>query len=152
MSNCHPAATPLVPNEHLESPTQVKVDDFNNLDINYRSSIGSLSYISTATRPNISYAVSTLFQFLEKPRIRQWKAFLHMLRYLKGTAYLCIIYQKNMIESAVAYSDADWGNCRVTQRSVSGHLILFNNGLVIWKTKKQPTVFLSSAEAEYKYL
>ncbi|MBW0497960.1 hypothetical protein O181_037675 [Austropuccinia psidii MF-1] len=57
-----------------------------------------------------------------------------------------------MIENAVAYSNADWGNCRVTRSSVSGHLILLNNGLVIWKTKKQPTVSLSSAKAEYKAL
>ncbi|MBW0523147.1 hypothetical protein O181_062862 [Austropuccinia psidii MF-1] len=152
MSNCRPVATPLVPNEHLELPTQAEVDEFNKLDINYRSAIGSLNYISTATRPDISYAISALSQFLEKPRIRQWKAFLHVLRYLNGTADLCVTYQKNMNESAVAYSDADWGNCRVMQRSMSGHLILLNNGLVIWKTKKQPTVSLSSAEAEYKAL
>ncbi|MBW0491917.1 hypothetical protein O181_031632 [Austropuccinia psidii MF-1] len=152
MSNCRPVATPHVPNEHLESPTQAEVDELNKLDINYRSSIRSLSYISTATRPDISYAISALSQFLEKPRIRQWKAFLHVLRYLNGTADLCVTYQKNMNESAVAYSDADWGNCRVTRRSVSGHLILLNNELVIWKTKKQPTVSLSSAEAEYKAL
>ncbi|MBW0540859.1 hypothetical protein O181_080574 [Austropuccinia psidii MF-1] len=152
MSNCRPVATPLVPNEHLELPTQAEVDEFNKLDINYRSAIGSLSYISTTTRPDISFAVSALSQFLEKPGIRQWKAFLHVLRYLNGTADLCVTYQKNMNESAVAYCDADWGNCRVTRRSVSGHLILLNNGLVIWKTKKQPTVSLSSAEAEYKAL
>ncbi|MBW0495925.1 hypothetical protein O181_035640 [Austropuccinia psidii MF-1] len=152
MSNCRPVATPLVPNEHLESPTQAEVYELNKLDINYRSSIGSLSYISTATRPDISYAVSALLQLLEKPGIRQWKAFLHVLRYLIGTAELCVTYQKNMNESAVAYSNADWGNCRVTQKSVSGHLILLNNELVIWKTKKQPTVSLSSAEAEYKAL
>ncbi|MBW0535257.1 hypothetical protein O181_074972 [Austropuccinia psidii MF-1] len=43
MSNCRPVATPLVPNEHLDSPTQAKVDKFKNLDINYRGAIGSLN-------------------------------------------------------------------------------------------------------------
>ncbi|MBW0582849.1 hypothetical protein O181_122564 [Austropuccinia psidii MF-1] len=152
MSDCRPVATPLVPNEHLDSPTQSEVDEFNELKVNYRSSIGSLSYLSTATRPDISYSVSALSQFLERPGIKQWKAFLHVLRYLRGTTNVCIIYQKNKEEDAIAYSDADWGNCKVTRRSVSGHLILLNQGLVIWKTKKQPTVSLSSAEAEYKAL
>ncbi|MBW0535058.1 hypothetical protein O181_074773 [Austropuccinia psidii MF-1] len=77
---------------------------------------------------------------------------MHVLRYLKGTANVGITYKKNIEEQAIAYSDAYWGNCRVTRRSVSGHLILFNKGLVIWKTKKQPTVSLLSAEAEYKAL
>ncbi|MBW0582204.1 hypothetical protein O181_121919 [Austropuccinia psidii MF-1] len=152
MSDCRPVATPLVPNENLDSPTQSEVDEFNKLKINYRSSIGSLSYISTATRPDISYSISALLQFLERPGIKQWKAFLHVLRYLKGTTDVCITYQKNKEEDAIAYSDANWGNCRVMQRSVSGHLILLNQGLVIWKTKKKSTVSLSSAEAEYKAL
>ncbi|MBW0497959.1 hypothetical protein O181_037674 [Austropuccinia psidii MF-1] len=88
MSDFRSVATPLVPNEHLESPTQEEVNELNKLDINYRSSVGSLSYISTATRSDISYTVSALSQFLEKPGIRQWKAFLHVLRYLRGTADL----------------------------------------------------------------
>ncbi|MBW0515852.1 hypothetical protein O181_055567 [Austropuccinia psidii MF-1] len=152
MSNCRPVATPLIPNEHLETPMQEDVMKFESLNTNYRSAIGCLSYISTATRPDISYAVSSLSQFLEKPGIRQWNALMHVLRYLKGTANVCIVYKKNIEEQAIAYSDADWGNCRVTRRSVSGYLILFNKGLVIWKTKKQPTLSLLSAEAEYKSL
>ncbi|MBW0462470.1 hypothetical protein O181_002185 [Austropuccinia psidii MF-1] len=152
MSDCRSVATPLIPNEHLETPSQEEAMEFKKLNTNYRSAIGSLSYISTATRPDISYAVSSLSQFLEKPGIRQWNAFMHVLRYLKGTANVGVTYKKNIEEQAITYSDADWGNCRVTRRSVSGHLILLNKGLVIWKTKKQPTVSLSSAEAEYKAL
>ncbi|MBW0557709.1 hypothetical protein O181_097424 [Austropuccinia psidii MF-1] len=64
MSNYFPVATPLVPNEHLDSPTQSEVYESNKLKINYRSSIGSLSYISTATRPNISYSVSAVRMIL----------------------------------------------------------------------------------------
>ncbi|MBW0529554.1 hypothetical protein O181_069269 [Austropuccinia psidii MF-1] len=152
MYNCRSVATPLIPNEHLLAATESKSEEFKKLELNYRSAIGSLSYISMATRPDISYAVSALSQFLERPGIIHWKAFLHILRYLRGTSSMCISYKQGVIGEAVAYCDADWGNCRVTRRSVSGHLILFNEGLVIWKTKKQPTVSLSSAEAEYKLL
>ncbi|MBW0460659.1 hypothetical protein O181_000374 [Austropuccinia psidii MF-1] len=152
MNDCRSVATPLIPNEHLEAATSNELDEFEKSNLNYRSAIGSLSYISTATRPDISYAVSALSQFLEKPGMNHWKAFMHVLRYLRGTSSMCISYKRGIIHEAVAYSDADWGNCRVTRRSVSGYLILLNEGLVIWKTKKQPTVSLSSAEAEYKSL
>ncbi|MBW0469652.1 hypothetical protein O181_009367 [Austropuccinia psidii MF-1] len=124
MNDCRTVATPLIPNEHLEAATLNEVKEFEKLNLNYRSAISSLSYISMATRPDISYAVSALSQFLEKPGINHWKAFMHVLRYLRGTSNV----------------------------SVSGHLIIFNKGMVIWKTKKQPTVLLPSAEAEYKSL
>ncbi|MBW0498453.1 hypothetical protein O181_038168 [Austropuccinia psidii MF-1] len=57
-----------------------------------------------------------------------------------------------MSKLPVAYLDTDWGNCRVTRRSTTGYLILFNGNLVIWKTRKQPTISLSSAKAEYLLL
>ncbi|MBW0487211.1 hypothetical protein O181_026926 [Austropuccinia psidii MF-1] len=67
MADCCPVATPLIPNEHLDTPTQAEVKELNELQTNYRSAIGSLSYISTTTRPQNSYAVSTLSQFWKNP-------------------------------------------------------------------------------------
>ncbi|MBW0513469.1 hypothetical protein O181_053184 [Austropuccinia psidii MF-1] len=152
MNDFKTVATPLIPSEHLEVATPEEMKEFEELKMNYRSTIGSLSYISTAIRPDISYAVSALSQFLERPGINHWRAFIHVLRYLRGSADVCITYGKGIEGNAIAYSDAAWRNCRVTHRSVLGHLILFNQGLVIWKTKKQPSVSLLSAEAEYKSL
>ncbi|MBW0526732.1 hypothetical protein O181_066447 [Austropuccinia psidii MF-1] len=57
-----------------------------------------------------------------------------------------------MSKLPVAYSDANWGNCRVTRRSKTRYLISFNGNIVIWKTRKQPSISLSSAEAEYQLL
>ncbi|MBW0531561.1 hypothetical protein O181_071276 [Austropuccinia psidii MF-1] len=54
MYNCRTIATPLIPNEHLEAATENESEEFQKLNLNYRSAIGSLSYISTATRPDIS--------------------------------------------------------------------------------------------------
>ncbi|MBW0535220.1 hypothetical protein O181_074935 [Austropuccinia psidii MF-1] len=152
MSNCKPVSTPLVPNLHLEAATTSEKEEFLALKINYRSAIGSLSYLSSATRPDLSYSVSALSQFLENPGIHHWKAFLHVLRYLKGTNNIELNYQRNLEEPPVAYSDADWGNCCITRQSVTGYLVTLNGNLVIWKTGKQPTVSLSSAEAEYRSL
>ncbi|MBW0480138.1 hypothetical protein O181_019853 [Austropuccinia psidii MF-1] len=152
MSNCKHTTTPLIPNMHFEAASRTFQEEFASLKLNYRSAVGSLSYLSTATRPDLSYSVSALSQFLENPGIQHWKAFLHVLKYLKGTSEIGLVYRKNTSKLPVAYSDADWGNCRVTRRSTTGYLILFNNNLVIWKTRKQPTVSLSSAEAEYRSL
>ncbi|MBW0569970.1 hypothetical protein O181_109685 [Austropuccinia psidii MF-1] len=105
-----------------------------------------------AARPNISYSGSALSQFLEIPGIDHLREFIHSLRHLRGSEDSCITYGKGIEENAIAYSDANWGNCRVTCRSVLGNLILFNRGLVTWKTKKQKSVSLLSAEAEYKLL
>ncbi|MBW0515830.1 hypothetical protein O181_055545 [Austropuccinia psidii MF-1] len=112
----------------------------------------SLSYLSTATRPNLSFSVSALSQFLESPGIQNWQAFLHVLKYLKGTSTIGLNYCRDNQEPPTAYSDADWGNSRVSRCSVTGYLITIHNNLVIWKKRKQPTVSLSLAEAGYKAL
>ncbi|MBW0461417.1 hypothetical protein O181_001132 [Austropuccinia psidii MF-1] len=68
MTDCHPVATPLVPNQHSDTPTQAEIREFNKLTTNYKSSVGSLSCIHTATRPDISYAINTLLQFFGSPQ------------------------------------------------------------------------------------
>ncbi|MBW0486551.1 hypothetical protein O181_026266 [Austropuccinia psidii MF-1] len=75
MTNCKPTATPLIPNIHLEAATRTEEEEFLSLKVNYCSAVGSLSYLSTATRPNLSYSISALSQFLENPGILHWKAF-----------------------------------------------------------------------------
>ncbi|MBW0541029.1 hypothetical protein O181_080744 [Austropuccinia psidii MF-1] len=148
MSKCRSVATPMVPNSHLEEGSSEECNAFKALNTNYRSAVGSLSYLSVATRPDISFAVSSLSQFLEKPGMVHWNAFLHVLLYLKGTAGLGLFYASGGGSGLCAYSDADWGNCKQTRRSVTGFIISFNSCLVIWKTRKQPTVSLSTTEAE----
>jgi transposase InsO family protein len=152
MTACRPVSTPLVPNSHLDKASIEEVDRFNSLGVNYRSAVGALSYLSSATRPDISYAVSTLSQFLESPGINHWEAFVHVLKYLSGTQEHSLIYARNTPLPLTGYTDADWGNCPVTRRSVTGYLSQFNGHLISWQTKKQPVVSLSSCEAEYRAL
>ncbi|MBW0472312.1 hypothetical protein O181_012027 [Austropuccinia psidii MF-1] len=152
MGKCKPMTTPMVPNSHLEKGTQEECSCFDTLNINYRSAIGSLNCLSEATRPDIYFAVSYLSQFLEKPGISHWTAFLHFLHYLRGTVAYGLHYTTDGVGGLCAYSDADWGNCRQTRRTVSGFVISFKGFLVIWKSRMQPSVSLSKAEAEYKAL
>ncbi|MBW0543657.1 hypothetical protein O181_083372 [Austropuccinia psidii MF-1] len=84
--------------------------------------------------------------------INHWNVFLHLLRYLKGSQDFSLTYEANNEHGIASYSNADWGNCTDTRRSVTGYLVQFNKCLVIWKTRKQPNVSLSTSEAEYKSL
>jgi hypothetical protein len=152
MTTCKTVSTPLVPNSQLDTASQEDIDRFNSLGVNYRSAVGALSYLSSATRPDIAHAVSQLSQFLEKPGIQHWEAFTHVLLYLAGTPDYALVYERGAPSPLEGYTDADWGNCPSTRRSVTGYLSLFNNHLIGWQTKKQPVVSLSSCEAEYRAL
>ncbi|MBW0461202.1 hypothetical protein O181_000917 [Austropuccinia psidii MF-1] len=150
MDSCKPMVTPLLPNTHLVPASDDEVERFNVLGVNFRSAIGSTNYLRPHTRPDISHAVSSLSQFLERPSYLHWQAFLHVLRYLKGTTDVGLVYRKSFPTGVKAWSDADWGNCIGTRRSVTGFLATLDSNLVLWKTRKQPSVSVSTAEAEYK--
>src|SRR3954465_5887021 len=80
-----------------------------------------------------------------------WSAVKCMFHYLKGTInHGIILGGRNPNEVLLSgYTDADWGDCPDTQRSISGFIFQINNGPVTWSAKKQPTVALSSMEAKY---
>ncbi|KAE8880335.1 Retrovirus-related Pol polyprotein from transposon TNT 1-94 [Phytophthora fragariae] len=119
----------------------------------YRSLIGCLLYITTCTRPDMAYIVTQLSRFLENPGQQHWKAAIRVLRYLKSTKDLGIIYNSNdckvMLE---AYTDAHWGSNLDDRRLVSGIMTMIGSAPVVFKSKYQRTVALSSAEAEYMAL
>ncbi|MBW0547358.1 hypothetical protein O181_087073 [Austropuccinia psidii MF-1] len=115
MNNCKPVATALMPNTHLEVASDEYKKDYSALNVNYCSAIGILSYLSTATRPHLSFVVSAFSQFLESPGTQHWHTFLHVLKYLKGKCSIRLTYCRNNQEPPTAYSDADWGNCRVSR-------------------------------------
>ncbi|MBW0542366.1 hypothetical protein O181_082081 [Austropuccinia psidii MF-1] len=62
-----PLNTPLKPHLQLSKSSDEKHETFNKLNANYRSAVGSLNYISSNTHPEITFAISNLSQFLEKP-------------------------------------------------------------------------------------
>ncbi|KAE8909416.1 Retrovirus-related Pol polyprotein from transposon TNT 1-94 [Phytophthora fragariae] len=119
----------------------------------YRSLIGCLLYITTCTRPDIAFMATQLSRFLENPGQQHWNAAVRVLRYLKSTRQHGIIYQGGTHSVTLkAYSDADWGTNLDDRRSVSGVMVMIGNAPVVFKSKFQRTVALSSAEAEYMAL
>ncbi len=117
--------------------------------IQYQSLIGSLLYLAVATRPDIAYAVGVLSKFCAKPTVAHLTAAKRVLRYLKGTQSLGLKYEGSVDESLTVYADADWAGDLDDRHSTSGNVSIMGSGAVSWMSKKQPTVALSTAEAEY---
>ncbi|KAJ9540013.1 hypothetical protein OSB04_026519 [Centaurea solstitialis] len=115
----------------------------------YRRLIGRLLYL-TVTRPDITFAVNLLSQFLSRPRQSHLDAATRVLRYLKLTAGQGIFLPSGGDLTLEAYCDADWGGCALTRRSSSGYFISLGGSPISWRTKKQSVVARSSAEAEYR--
>lgn len=146
MDNSKPVGTPIDPNTKLTKAT----DDEQSIDQQlYQSAIGSLLYLSGGTRPDITFSVSNLAKFSAKPSKHHWAAIKRVMRYLKGTINFGILYSKQEPKDFVAYSDADWAGDHDDRKSTSGYLFQMSGGAVSWRSKKQSSVALSTAEAEY---
>jgi histone deacetylase 1/2 len=117
----------------------------------YRSLVGGLQYL-TLTRPDISFAVNKVCQFLAAPTTAHYEAVKRILRYVKGTVSTGLFLQKSPSTLLNIYTDADWAGCPDDRRSTGGFAIFLGPNLVSWSSRKQPTVSRSSTEAEYKAL
>lgn len=108
-------------------------------------------YLSVNSRPDIAYATSYLSQYNTCYTKEHWNAAKRVLQYLKGTVNYSLVYRRSG-NPLKGYCDADWANCTIDRRSYTGYAFKLSGGLVSWESKKQPTVALSSAEAEYMAL
>lgn len=146
--NAHPVRNPcvigqdLTPNEENKGIVNSKI---------YRELIGSLFYLANATRPDICVPVSSLSQYLDKPTEIHWRAAIRVLRYLKGTANFALKYRRSDDDSChlAGFCDSNWGGDLASHRSTSDVLVKMCGRPVVFKNKKQATVALASAEAEY---
>ncbi|CAM8954343.1 unnamed protein product [Rhodiola kirilowii] len=144
MESVKTCATPMSPNDTLtkdESSPQVD-------PTLYRGMIGSLLYL-TASRPDILFSVCLCARFQADPRETHVKAVKRILRYLKGTDDLCLFYPRGGDLRLVAYTDADYAGCKTDRKSTSWMAQYLEPCLISWASKKQSSIALSTAEAEY---
>lgn len=147
MQHAKPISSPMVSSEKLS-----KFDGEKILDpIEYRSVVGALQYL-TFTRPDISFAVNKVCQFMHSPTHSHWTAVKRILRYLKHTISYGLVFKRASTCSLNAFCDADWAGCPDDRRSTSGYGVFLGCNLISWSSRKQVTVARSSTEAEYKAL
>ncbi|GJU60033.1 retrovirus-related pol polyprotein from transposon RE2 [Tanacetum coccineum] len=114
----------------------------------YRHLVRRMIYL-TISRPELSYCVHILDQFMKTPLEVHWEAALRV-KYLKGNPGQGVLLSSNSNLFVSAYCDSDWARCPLTRRSVIEYFVMLGQSPISWKTKKQHTVSRSSAEAEYR--
>ena len=110
--------------------------------------IGSLQYL-TASRPDILFSVCLCARFQSDPRESHLTAVKRILRYLKGTTNVGLVYRRSEDYNLVGFCDADYAGDRVERKSTSGSCQFLGSHLISWYSKKQATIALSTTEAEY---
>ena len=151
MENCNSVKTPC-PTYRLTSDMCPTTDDERRLSaqLPYRALVGKCMYLSTCTRPDISFAVRELAKFMSNYGPKHYDAAKHLLRYLQGTRSRGIIYgnSPNPYPIFKSFTDSDWATSD-NRKSVSGYIIECANGPLTWSFKQQVVVALSSCEAEF---
>ncbi|XP_039170375.1 uncharacterized mitochondrial protein AtMg00810-like [Eucalyptus grandis] len=132
----------------ISSPSTIK-DSVLKDPSEYQRLVGKLIYLTT-TRPDISYAVQILSQFMHMPKQSHMDAALKVVKYLKGCPGLGILLSRDCNMKMTVFCDTDYVTCPMTKRSITGFCIKLGKSLISWKTKKQSTISLSSAESKYR--
>jgi hypothetical protein len=145
------------------------------MKFNYRQVIGELIYAMVTCRPDISFPVIKLSQYSSNPAREHYKAVTDILQYLKctndkGIYFWRSSHNKDLPEPQTSHkneptdvdatiqdkphliqvaSDSDWGGDTKHRRSLTGFVIKMAGGCIYYKSKFQPTIALSSTEAEF---
>jgi histone deacetylase 1/2 len=123
----------------------------------YRSVIGKLNFLEKSTRPDIAYAVHQCARFTANPKLSHAEAVKNIVRYLKGTREMGIILNPRE-QSLECFADASFGgdwhkltaaHDRTTAKSRTGYVITYCGCPIVWASKLQTEIALSTTEAEY---
>lgn len=120
-------ATPLP--LHLKL-TSAKGNLFSDAAL-YRCLVGKLNFL-TNTRPDLSYIVQSLSQYMHAPTVSHDQALLHAFNYVGCTCGQGILLQASASLCLQAFSNSDWGACYDTRRSFSWYILLFGNFPISW--------------------
>jgi hypothetical protein len=143
MEDCYPINIPMNAKIKLPAADPTKAIDKHE----YRQMVGALLFLSTSSRPDISYAVNMVARYSEGPQAEHWIAIKEILKYLKGTIKFGLWMGKSNDE-LVVWSDADWANDQETRKSVSGTMVKVWGCPVIWSSRQQSIVATSTTLAE----
>jgi hypothetical protein len=159
MEFCKPTDSPAVDKKLSKAQGPASEKEREEMkDTPYRDAVGSLIWLAGQTRPDIAFPVSVLTRFMSDPGAAHWTNAKRVLRYLKGTTRTKLQYGARRrgdtsttanVCVLEAWSDADWAADVDGRKSMTGYVVLLNGNVIAWSSKKQPTVAMSTAEAEY---
>ena len=136
----------------IRDSSQTEEEEKYMFRVPYASAVGSIMYAMVCTRPDISQAVSVVSRYMDKPGKAHWSAVKWILRYLKGTSKLGLLFSAQSSCTVIGYSDSDYASDLDRRRSLTGYVFTLSECAVSWKATLQSTVALSTTEAEYMAL
>lgn len=150
MVECNSIDVPSDPNQRLskENPTT----DFDVNSVPYQQAVGSILYLTQGTRPDIAFSVNNVSRYNNNYTRTHWIAVKRIMRYLKATKNLRLAFTRSANDFVIGYCDADWASDVDERKSCTGYVFMRSGAAISWNSKRQPTVALSTAEAEYMAL
>uniref|UniRef100_A0A3Q7IUY6 Reverse transcriptase Ty1/copia-type domain-containing protein n=1 Tax=Solanum lycopersicum TaxID=4081 RepID=A0A3Q7IUY6_SOLLC len=145
MLECKPNATPIELNAKMRAHEGKDLEDV----MMYQKLVSSLIYL-TQTRPDISFAVGVMSRYMHKSKKQHIEVVRRILRYVKSTIGYGLVYKKGEECKLVGYCDSDNAGDHEARRSTTGFVFKLGAGAISWCSKRQPTVSLSTTEAEYR--
>lgn len=137
-------------NTPMESNLHIDPAENPDPNLSFRNLIGALLYISSATRPDITYSVNYLSRFTTCADETHYKYALRILKYLLMSKNLKLCFKKSNVDEVLdSFVDSDWAGDHIDRKSTSGYVIRFYGNPIYWKTRKQNFVTKSSTHAEY---
>ncbi|KAM3251295.1 putative mitochondrial protein like [Capsicum annuum] len=117
----------------------------------FRQFVGSLNYL-TITRPDISFIVQQVSQFMQAPLHLHLVVVRRIIWYFLGISNHGLFVPSGSPIRLNAFSDFDWAGCPDIRRSVTGWCMFLGDSLISWKSKKQNRVSKSSTEVKYRFM
>ena len=142
---CKPVSTPMDPNHKLGEAKEEPMVDKRM----YQRLVGRLIYLEH-TRPDITYSVSVISQFMHDPREPHLQAAYRVLHYSKSNPGEGILFKKNKILALKVYTNVNYASSIVDRRSTTGYCTFLGGNLVTWRSKKQNVVVRTSVESEFR--
>ncbi|KNZ58826.1 hypothetical protein VP01_1853g1 [Puccinia sorghi] len=155
LEDCRPVKTPLTLAVQLHSASEDDHQAFLRLRINYRSYTGMLNYLSCRTRPDLAAAVSILLKFNQRPGMSHLREVIHCWKYLKGTQELGLLLHPDkdkLLDRLNFFTNATWAEDQKSRISRSGLLAFWKSCLILWNSKKQRNITMSSTESKMSAL
>ena len=119
---CNPSLTPM----DSSGVDNCKDSPAASSDTPYRQAIGSLMYLMICTKPDLAYCIGKLSQYCESPTVAHWNAVKRVLRYVKGTQTLGIMFGRTDSSVPIGYCDSDWAGCKQSRKSTEGYVFLLS--------------------------
>jgi hypothetical protein len=146
MEECKPIGVPLDPKVKLQRNAN---GNDESKGFSYQQAVGSLMYAMLCTRPGLAYSISVLSQHMANPNMEHWMAVKQIFRYLQGTLQMKLQFGATPSKEVLGYYDVDWGGDLEDRWSTTGFVFMIGGLPISWSSKRQPTIALSTTEAEY---